>query len=332
MMALLSFSVLRNDATILTLSFTIQMGFPMYVVALFTSYAATYLVLILHRRSVLVIARKDLEDNEKVSISNIFFKRFKVVGPVIIFIVFMLSFMLIIFGINFNGLFLAYSGTLPILAQGQLATRQLTFFGLTNTFVTLNPAEIPVIRALAALYYIIGIAFPVLHIFFLALLWFVPLPITLQGMAFSFTEVLSAWSALEVLLVSLVVLSNNIQIVANLVTGQACVGLQAVIAAMGAQAQALCLGVAPRVDPGAIVSLIGSFLYVIAANVILRIGTYVISYRIRGGIETERRKVAPDDSIGSDPDYGTPPEESYESAQSYSFGTTNKSRSSRLYR
>jgi len=249
----------------------------------------------------------------------------------------MLSFILILFGINFPGIFMNYAGTLSLLAQGQLATRQLTFFGLSGFFVTPNLTVAPIIRALMALYYLIGIAFPVLHLIGLAFLWFVPLPVTLQGMAFSFTEVLSAWSSLEVLLVSLVILSNNLQVVANIITGpamNACVGLQNLVAAAGITPQAVCLGVATRIDPGTIVSMIGAFLYVIAANIILRIGTYVISYRIRGGIETERRKVAPDDSFGSDPDYGTPPEESYESAQSYSFGnkSTNKSRSSRLYR
>jgi len=292
-------------------------------------------VLIAHRRSILVIARKDLEDNEKLSISNIFFKRFKIIGPVIIFLVFMLSFILILFGINFPGIFVAYTGTLgQLLTQGLLLPRQLTFFGLTGSFVIPNPTVLPIIHSLMALYYIIGIAFPVLHLIGLAFLWFVPLPVTLQGMAFSFTEVLAAWSSLEVLLVSLVVLANNIQAVANIVTGgmMSCAGLQALVTAMGLQPAAQCFGVASRIDPGTIVSLIGAFLYVIAANIILRIGTYVISYRIRGGIETERRKVAPDDSFGSDPDYGTPPEESYESAQSYSFGNTNKSRSSRLYR
>jgi len=249
----------------------------------------------------------------------------------VIFFVFILSFILILPGLPLNGINLNYSGTLQLLTlnMNQLLPRQISILLFSNTFVAANPiTAVPINRALMALFYIMGIGFPVLHLIFLALLWFVPLPVTVQGMIFSLTEIISAWSALEVLIISVLVLVNNIQVVANFVTGLACVALNN----NGVVPQAQCLAVTGKADVGMVLALVGALLYVIAANIILRVGAYVISFRIRGGVETERRKVAPDDSFGSDPEYGTPPEESYESAQSYSFGNTNQSRSSRLYR
>jgi len=237
----------------------------------------------------------------------------------------MLSFILILFGINFNGFTEAYAGTLTMIVQQNLTPRMYTLFGLTNTFVAPAPAAVttPIIHAVMALYYIVGIALPVIHILFLAMVWFVPLPIASQGIAFAVTEIMAAWSSLEVFIISLLALVPSLNVVALLVTGNTCVNL---VGLLGGQApQATCLTVTSTLNPGIFLSLVGAIFYVIAANIILRVGIYVIRFRVRGGIETERRKVAPDDSFGSDPEYGTPPEESYESAQSYSFGNSRSS-------
>jgi len=324
-MAIFSFSFQRTDNMLVQFSFQIHTGFAMYLVALFTSYVVSYLILVVHRKSVLIVARKDLEDSAKVSISNIFFmKRFKVGGPLTVFIVFMLSFILILFGINFTGFIENYAGTLTLITQNQLLPRTYTLFGLTTTFVSPTAVTLPIIHSIMALYYIIGIALPVIHVLFLAMVWFVPLPISSQGIAFSITEIMAAWSSLEVFIISFLALAPSLNVVAGLVTGNACVNLPGL-----AVPQAQCLTINSTLSPGIFLSLIGAIFYVIAANIITRVGIYVIRFRVRGGIETERRKVAPDDSFGSDPEYGTPPEESYESAQSYSFGN---SRSSRMYR
>jgi len=275
------------------------------------------------------VAQKDLEDKEKASLSNIFFsKRLRITGPLVVFLVFMVSFILILFGINLNGVIATYAGNLPVVVtMNTLTTRLTSLFNLPTNYVMPNPITVPVIRAVQALFYIIAIGFPVIHIIFLAALWVVPLSIFLQGLAFAGTEILAAWSSLEVFLISFVVLLPQLPVVTGLLTmnAQACNGLNGNIAGTAAATPAQCYTTTGKIDVGTILSLVGAFLYVIAANIILRIGDYVIRYRISGGIETERRKVAPEDSIGSEAEYGTPPEESYESAQS-SYG---KSRSSR---
>jgi len=329
-MGLLSYNFTRNDnGNMVTISFTIQTGFAMYLVALFTSYVVTYLILSVNRRALLMVAQKDLEDKEKASLSSIFFsKRLRITGPLVVFLVFMVSFILILFGINLNGVFATYTGNIPVVAgMNLLLNRQTSFFNLPTNYIMPNPITIPVIRALQALYYIIAIGLPVIHLIFLAALWVVPLSITLQGIAFAGTEILSAWSSLDVFLISFVVLIPQLPIVSQLITMgvQTCTGLNNNFPGTIAATAAQCFTTTGRIDVGTILSLVGAFLYVVAANIILRIGDFVLRYRVSGGIETERRKVAPDDSIGSEGEYGTPPEESYESAQS-SYG---KSRSSR---
>jgi len=325
-MSLLSFMTLRNDGQTIALSFQIQMGFAMYLAALFASYVVSYLILTVNRRSLLVVAQKDLEDREKASLTNIFFsKRLRIAGPFLVFLVFMISFVLILFGINLNGLFITYAGNLPLLTQGQLTTKPLAYFSIIGNVVMPNPLTAPIIRSVQALYYIISIALPVIHLILLAFLWFVPLSVNLQGSAFSGTEIISAWSSLEVFLVSFVVLLGQLPLVAQLVVGQACLGLTNLITLSGGQPLGPCFTVTSRLDVGTYVSLVGAFLYVVAANIILRIGAYVIRFRIKGGMETERRKVSPDDSIGSGTDYSTAQEESYESAQS-SYNNRSKYR------
>jgi hypothetical protein len=328
-MAVLSFMSVVN-AQNLALSFQIQMGFPMYLVAILTSYMVSYLILTVHRRSLIVVAQKDLEDKEKVAISGIFFsKRLKIIGPLIVFLVFMLSFVLILFGINLLGLNLAYNGNLGVLT-GINGQRPIFIFFLITLIVMPNLNVAPIIRAIQTLYYIISIGLPVIHLIFLAGLWFVPLTVSMQGLVFSATEILSAWSSLDVFIVSFLVLLGQLPLVSTLVSGQACVGLAGLIA----NPQAACYVVTPTLMSGVYVSLVGALLYVIVANIIIRAGAYVIRYRISGGIETERRKVAPDpDSFGSESSYGTPPEESYESAISNSgYGTSYNSQVSRSSR
>jgi len=296
-------------------------------VALFTSYVVTYLILSVNRRSLLVVAQKDLEDKAKASLSNIFFsKRLRILGPLIVFLVFMVAFVLILFGINFPGFNAQYTGNLATVATAAaLTVRQTTYFFLPTFYVLLNPITVPVIRAIQALYYIIAIGLPVIHLIFLAALWVVPLSISLQGVAFAGSEIFSAWSSLEVFLISFIALLAQLPVVSQLLAGLSCAGVNNAIAGTTAATPALCFTVFGQPAIGTYLSLVGALLYVIAANIILRIGDYVIRYRVSGGIETERRKVAPEDSIGSEAEYGTPPEESYESAQS----SYNKSRSSR---
>jgi hypothetical protein len=325
LMAIFSFAVTNGNNQTITLSFQIQPGFAMYLVALFTSYIATYLVLVTHRRSVLVVARKDLEDNDKVSISNVLFARKrKIIGPLITFVVFIVSFALILFGINLNGFNVTYQGALPL----ALGTRPFTYFNFVNTVVTTTAAGAAIFRALQALYYILGIGFPIFHLILLALLWFVPFSVPLQGLVFSITEITSAWASLEVFLVAILTLLQSLPAVSAILVGPACVALNNIMAGVINPAQAVCLNAAAKVDVGLGLSLTGAFLYVLAANVVIRAGAWVLRYRIRGGIETERRKITPDDSLGSDPDYITPGEESYESAQSYSGSRSSR----RVYR
>jgi len=315
-----SFMVTNNGLT-LTLSFQIQSGFALYLVALFTSYLATYLILTVQRRTVLKIAPKDLEDTERISISGIFFeKRLVIIGPLLVFLVHLISFLLILFGINLTAIKIFFGGTLQQLLT-QIQFIPTSIFLLLNNVITPTPVILGITQAVRALFYIVVIAFPIIHILLLAFLWFVPLPITYQGTAFTITEIFSAWSSLDVFIISFEALITSLPVVAQLVAGQACAGLANFI---NFPPQAQCLTTVSAVDAGISLTIIGSIVYVVAANVILRIATNVIQYRIRGGVETEKRKFQPDnDAIGSDGDYGTAPEESYESAQSYSFGSKN---------
>jgi len=295
------------------------MGFPLYLAALFSSYLVTYLILTVHRRSLIEVAQKDLEDKEKVAISYIFFsKRLRVAGPLLVFLVFMISFILILFGINLNGLNTLPTGNLQAVA-GLKPVIPFSYFLLPINIVMPNINTAPIIRAVQALYYILSIGLPVIHLIFLAGLWFVPLTISAQGLVFSGTEVLSAWSSLDVFLVSFVVLLKSLPVVSMLVANTSCGALANIITGMGGNPAGPCYNVNSVVDVGTYVSLVGAFLYVLVANIIIRTAAYVIRYRVSGGIETERRKVAPEDSFGSESSYGTPPEESYESAMSNSY-------------
>jgi hypothetical protein len=286
------------------------------------------MVLTLQRRTVLKVAPKDLEDTEKISISNIFFEdRFTFFGPLLVFFVHLAALLLILFGINQIIAVVNYAGNLVTIAQKANAISP-TFFNLLNNIFSPNPAILGITNAVKALYYLLVIIFPILHLIMLAFLWFAPLPFTFQSTVFTITEIFSAWSTLEVFAISTSVLISQLTVVAGLVVGtagQACSSL----ANLNPGAMPLpCLTTAPAADAGLSLSIIGGVVYVLAANGILRIANRVIQFRIRGGVETERRRIVPnEDSIGSDRDYVSAPEESYESAQSYSFGTsrTNKS-------
>eukprot|EP01126_Amoeba_proteus_P062631 TRINITY_DN8544_c0_g2_i11.p1 TRINITY_DN8544_c0_g2~~TRINITY_DN8544_c0_g2_i11.p1 ORF type:complete len:709 (-),score=113.77 TRINITY_DN8544_c0_g2_i11:67-2193(-) len=78
------------------------------------------------------------------------------------------------------------------------------------------------IRSIQATYFLFTLAIPLLHLIMLLVLWLVPFTIEQQTKVYKVTEVLNAWSALDVLVVALLVSLLELNQLAQFIIGDRC--------------------------------------------------------------------------------------------------------------
>ena len=85
------------------------------------------------------------------------------------------------------------------------------------------------IRWIQATFYVIAFYIPLVHLLAMMILWWTPLRLTPQYRLFYLTEILNAWSALDVGAVSLIAAVVEIQQFANFLVGDVCDGIDVFI-------------------------------------------------------------------------------------------------------
>jgi Paraquat-inducible protein A len=204
------------------------------------------------------------------------------------------------FAFEFRGLVGAALGIVP----GQGATTDYSVVSLGNMLptTTLDEPNGGGIRWLQATFFTFTLAVPLVHLVSLLLLWVLPLSHRTQHRAFVIVEILNAWSALEVFIVSLIAALLEIQQFAQFIIGDKCVPINNFLLryfdkALDGDAQ--CFDVVATLLWGCWVLFLAVIFYMFVGNFLMRMCHKALGERLKRA--HERAEGAPVvDQVDSD--------------------------------
>lgn len=139
------------------------------------------------------------------------------------------------------------------------------------------------IRWIQASYFAFGLAMPLAFLVALLLLWITPLTLRLQKFCVVMTEVLNAWNALDVFVVSIVAALMEIQQFASFIVGDSCDLVNEVLKEnMDSELEGddKCFDVVATLKLSAVYLYLSAFLLVVVGLIMLRIFLSAVSERV----------------------------------------------------
>jgi len=208
------------------------LGFYTFLMATITSLLTTHIVLHYHRfpdeskaiapggarealcNHVYPGASYGLERNQRVACTWL--------GKLLVSFLLFLGVCVILAGSIIESFRFEFKG-LASLFLGDDATRTYSLLSVTKAIpqASSNPSGVGVIW-IQAVFYTVSFAVPLCHLVVMMFLWWVPMTAKVQYSVFYFTEVLNAWSALDVFVVSIIAAILEIQQFAKFLVGDKC--------------------------------------------------------------------------------------------------------------
>jgi len=260
-------------------------GFYSFLIATMMSLAATHIVLACHRKETKESAqakpnRVRIEDTKWEALHTHAFKSSKFLSrytwAVNIFIVSLviMSIALLISGSIIESFQFQFKGAFQLLLEF-LDQPAITSYSLISTGVALpdsawHPNSIG-IRYIQATWFCFAIAIPLCYMLLLLILWLTPMTAKLQRTVFVITEVFNAWSALDVVVVSIIAALLELQQFSQFIIGDRCDLINPIIKQLFNQelnGDAKCFDVVATLDQGCWLLFTSCIIYIMVGLVV----------------------------------------------------------------
>jgi len=197
-------------------------------------------------------------------------------GPLLITLLLVASTTLLALGATVPSFEFQFEGAaalvLSYLNQTTSNTYSLISLGLALPDSTENPNSLGT-RFLQVTYFIFALAIPLTHMVILIGLWLIPLSRKVQRRVFVLTEVLNAWSAIDVFVISLLAALLEIQQFAQFIIGDRCNLINEILRQHfdGAlRGDDKCFDVKTKLYTGCWLLFSGAVIYLLSAFVVMR--------------------------------------------------------------
>jgi len=207
-----------------------QWGIYSFLLSTMSSLLITHLVLAFHRGSrktetnVDYISTNSMILEKPIPLFRSYFRN-SCMGPLLITLLLIASTTLLVLGAIFPSFEFQFEGAaalvLSYLNQTTSNTYSLVSLGLALPDSTENPDSFGT-RYLQVTYFIFALAIPLTHMLTMIGLWLIPLSRKVQRRVFVLTEVLNAWSAIDVFVVSILAAVLEIEQFAQFIIGDRC--------------------------------------------------------------------------------------------------------------
>jgi hypothetical protein len=130
------------------------------------------------------------------------------------------------------------------------------------------------VRMIEATFFTFTVAVPLIHLLVLLMLWIVPLSFAWQRKVFVVTEVLNAWSALEVFVISIIAAVLEIRQFAAFIVGDKCDPINAILKEYFNQeldSDAKCFDVIATLEAGCWILFAACIIYLGVATLVMRV-------------------------------------------------------------
>ena len=218
-------------AIVLDLIVVPEWGFYSFLAATMASLALTHIILAVHRRTMdPPVLRSFLSQKAEALCAHSFplggrKVRWTPFGMGLVAGLLVLTIILVVWGALVNSFVFEFGGLVSLLMKGigedTSVEYSLITVGSAITASAQNPDGAGVIM-IEVVFFIFALAVPLLHLISLLVIWLVPLKPVAQRRAFVMAEVLNAWSALEVFVVSIIAALVEISQFAEFIIGGNC--------------------------------------------------------------------------------------------------------------
>lgn len=248
------------------------------------SLILTHLILAAHRK--IITAEKGVNYNpqnavkqkEKKPLCSLSFSRGtkQVIGATLITILLLLSLSLLAVGSIWNSFEFQFQGAaalaLSYLSQPVTTAYSLISLGLKLPDASPDPFSFG-IRFIQVTFFIYGIAIPLFHLLSLLLLWLLPMSRKSQRNIYVLTEILNAWSAIDVFVISVIAALLEISQFAQFIIGDRCDTINYYLAEYmndALQGVDKCFNVLTKLDTGCWLLFGGCIAYIVSSIIVMR--------------------------------------------------------------
>jgi len=173
------------------------------------------------------------------------------------------------FEFNFRG---AAALALSYLSESTRQTYSLITLGLRLPYSSPNPDSFG-IRWIQVTFFLFALVIPLLHLLFVLTLWLIPLTRKIQRRIYVVTEILNAWSAIDVFVVSVIASLLEISQFAQFIIGDRCDLINVYLKAYfdeALQGEDKCFDVITKLETGCWLLFSGCIFYLISSIVVMR--------------------------------------------------------------
>jgi len=207
-------------------------GFFSFLLATMASLGLTHIIVAYHHISVDASSQHygTVSKNRKALSRRVFRVRktnfvFTPFGKYMVTFFLIIAAILISVGVSIDSFDFQFKGAAGFVldAMGDNSTSSYSLITLGTALpMSSESPNAPGIRWIQAIYFTFTLAVPLAHLIVLGFLWLVPLKHAIQRRIFMITQVLDAWSALEVFVVSIIAAVLEIQQFAQFIIGNKC--------------------------------------------------------------------------------------------------------------
>ena len=137
------------------------------------------------------------------------------------------------------------------------------------------------IRTIQVAFCLFVIVLPLLHLISLLFIWLVPLTLEMQKATYIIVEILSAWSAIDVFIVALIVALLQLEQFASYIVEGICLGIDAFLQSISGNPDATCFTVKASLESGSWVLVIATLFLVFVGYSVLIICNISVHDRLK---------------------------------------------------
>jgi len=203
-----------------------QFGFNSFLGATCLSLTLSHIILAYHRSAIKDETTESIQPDDRTPLCKLAFRnRFSRIGPVLITTVLIVSLGLICFGAEIPSFRFSFKGLTRLLLEflHQPTSKEYSIVSLGSSIASASPKPDSFgIRVIQLSFYMFALVVPIMHLVSLLILWHAPLSHMLQRRLFYLTEVLNAWSAIDVLVIAIIAALLEIEQFAQFIIGGRC--------------------------------------------------------------------------------------------------------------
>jgi len=196
-------------------------------------------------------------------------------GKVLVVILLLISLGLVCIGVYLDSFYFEFKGAAEVLSNFGSQTHRtysIVTLGLTLPYTSAVPNSAG-IRLIQITFFLFTLLVPLVHFLVLLFLWLIPLKPRAQRTIFDFSEILNAWSSIEVFVISIIAAILEIQQFVAFIVGDKCSLINELISkyAHGEFTEDKCFDVVANLSSGCWILFVACVIYLITGNFVMRI-------------------------------------------------------------